>query len=107
MLNHAPEAGRAWAGGNLQALSTLTSAAAVVIPCWGHLTNASIARQQGIDLQHSMDTAWLAGLHDVSSRHKIIFTTAPIHDLIYSQGIIRLLLNEGFVPKNGLFSPHF
>jgi len=99
MLDQAPEAGRAWAEGNIQTLSELTDAAPAVSACWAHLTNTSIARQQGVDLEQSMDAAWLAGLRDAASRYKVIFTTVPVRDLLHSQGAIRLLLNEGFAPR--------
>jgi len=99
MLSHAPEAGHAWAEGNIQILSELTDTVPEVSACWAHLTNTSIAWQQGIDLEHSMDAAWLAGLRDAVSRYKVIFTIVPVRDLIHSQGAIRLLLDEGFIPR--------
>jgi len=99
VLDQIPEAGRAWAEGNTQTLLELTDTSPQVSACWAHLTNISIAQQQGVDLEQSMDAAWLTGLRDAASRYKMIFTIVPVHDLIHSQGTIRLLLNEGFVPR--------
>jgi len=88
----------AWAAGDVQAMASALAANHLPDYCWARLTNEAIARQQGIELEHAMRVAWSAALSKAASTSDIIFTTAPVSDLIHQTGRVRWLLDAGFRP---------
>lgn len=86
----------AWASGDVTAM--ISSLASYRYPdyCWARLTNEAIARQQGISLDDEMRDAWHSALNKALGTGDVIFTTAPVSDLVTRTGRVRWLVDAGF-----------
>ncbi|MGO4550323.1 TraB/GumN family protein [Lysobacter sp. 2RAF19] len=86
----------AWAVGDVNAAREVRSKAPVQA-CWSTLTNAAIARSQGIaDLEAHVHDAWREGLRKATAQHAVVFASIPLRDALDGTGLARVLLDEGF-----------
>lgn len=86
----------AWASGDVAAMTTALATFTYPDYCWARLTNEAIARQQGVALDIEIRAAWVAALSKALNTSDVIFTTAPVSDLVTQTGRVRWLLDAGF-----------
>ena len=96
VVQQAPVVSRTWAEGRLPELAEQFASLPRVDPCWSRLTNAAIAKEQGIDLQRVQHEAWLKGLAETTQANSVVFTTAPVRDLLAQEGVAKALVEQGF-----------
>lgn len=87
-----------WSDGNLEAMTAILNLKTLPVPCWSWLTNDAIARQQGEDLDQAVRESWIKAFRQAASSNKVVFTTAPVTDLVQGTGRIAWLLSQGFAP---------
>lgn len=87
-----------WSDGNVEAMKATLDSNTLPTPCWSWLTNEAIARQQGEDLDRLVRDSWIKALQEAASTYKIVFTTAPVTDVLRGTGRIEWLQGQGFTP---------
>jgi hypothetical protein len=89
---------RDWSDGNVEAMKATLDSNILPTPCWSWLTNEAIARQQGEDLDRAVRDAWIKALQEAARSNKVVFTTAPVTDVLRGTGRVAWLLSQGFTP---------
>jgi hypothetical protein len=89
---------RDWSDGNVEALKATLDSNTLPTPCWSWLTNEAIARQQGEDLDRAVRDAWIKALQEAARSNQVVFTTAPVTDVLRGTGRAAWLLSQGFTP---------
>jgi len=89
---------RDWSDGSVEGMRATLDADTLPTPCWSWLTNEAIARQQGEDLDRAVRGSWIRAVQEAAGANRIVFTTAPVTDVLRGTGRIAWLLGLGFVP---------
>lgn len=85
-----------WARGNVTGMRAFLANHSLTPPCWVELTDETLAKQQGLDLAQRERDAWLAAVNTAAAKSPVIFTTAPVEQILDSTGRIRWLLDDGY-----------
>lgn len=85
-----------WAKGNVTGMRAFLANHSLTPPCWVELTDETLAKQQGLDLEQRERDAWLAAVNAAATKSPVIFTTAPVEQILDSTGRIRWLLDDGY-----------
>jgi len=87
----------AWAIGDVDTMKAYLASHTLPRPCWATTTQDAVAEQQGLDRDAEVRKAWLVAFDAAATKYPVVFTTAPVQDIVHPAHQVEWLMQDGYV----------